>query len=209
MSLSDHEFGASAPDVHDQPAAVLVRQQMTDPEIDEPGFLRARNDLDAVPERLRRLAEERLPVLHLPERVRSHGARLAGGNVPDAFPDPRQRRLRPLPGGRFDGLVPDPGRKAHRLLHPVHDLGVLAVHPGHGEVEAAGTEVHRGEQAHREVSFRGHARRRRRSRSRCSGQAAGGTPGFPLFIDSRSFPGGPLASPRRGNLGRRRCAGMF
>ena len=156
LPLSDDQFGASAPDIQHEPAAVPLRKQGADSQIDEPRFLSAGDDLHPTSESFRRSAEQCLPVLHLPEDVRAHRARLAGRDIPDAFPDPGECSRCPPPRRGFHRLVPDARGQPHGLLDAIHHLDVLAVNPGHGDVEAAGAEVHRREEPHRKTSFGGH-----------------------------------------------------
>ena len=142
--LADDELGAAATDVDDEPTAAAVRERVRHTEVDEPGFLAARNHLDGVTERGRGLAQEVAGVPSLAQRVGTHCAHAHAPRGAQALTEPPQalEAARLGLGGEVAALV-EARRELHALAHAIED-GELAVDlAGDDHVEAVGPEVHR------------------------------------------------------------------
>ena len=155
-AASDDALGTAPADVDDEAPFAVGGQRVGDAEVDEPGFLAARDDFDRVAQRLLRLAAERLAVACATQRVGADRAYRVRRHAAQPLSETAKTCERPFDGVAVQALaVVEPGRQTHRLAQAVHDVEVAVGEPADDQVKAVGAEVDRGEKL-------GNRRRRRR-----------------------------------------------
>ena len=157
----DEQLGAAAADVAQQQALVVHGHGLQHAEVDEPGLLHPRDDVDVHPGLAPRPVDELVAVLRL-----AHGG---GGHRGDRRVVHLGDLTEAVEGG--DGPVDGVGAElahvagaraeAHHLLLPLEDLepgtGVARGHPGDHAVHGVGADVDGGEGLARRSGGRGHA----------------------------------------------------
>ena len=145
-AAADDAFGAAAADVDDEAPSAVAGQRVGDAEVDEPGLLAARDDLDGMAEHPLRLAAERLAVAGAAQRIGADRAHRVPGHAAQPLSETAKTGECALDGVAAQPLaVVEPGRQAHRLAQAVHDVEVAAGEPADDQMEAVRAEIDRGE----------------------------------------------------------------
>jgi hypothetical protein len=165
--FADDDLGAAAADVDDEPAARGVRRVMRHPEVDEPRLLAARDDLDRVAERLRRLAQELLAIVELAERRRADGTHGLPRHEPQALAEAPETIEGALRHGVVETTVLRQALgERHPLAQAVEQMEVSMRILRHHHVEAVRPEVDRGDGLNRPIRHARLARVAGRDRAR-------------------------------------------
>ena len=144
-SLTDQDLGRAAADVAQEQAAVEDRYRLKDAQVDQPGLLDARDDLD-LDSGLSRRRHELGVVRGLAHCAGGHGPNGSTVDVGDLL-HAAQRLHAAGDGVGLQALhVATAGSEAHHLLLAGDHLeAVLAGHPSHDEVDAVRADVDGGE----------------------------------------------------------------